>query len=574
MDLISVGRCMVDLYCDQVGSPLREAQSVSMYIGGCPTNVAVGAARLGLKVAMLTRVGEDRTGEFVLETFRREGVDVSHIRVDPRAHTPMVMAEIIPPDRFALTWYRERASDLRLSESDFDRSWLGQARAVLVSGNSFSTPEAARVTHQLVREARAAGCRIVYDIDYRPVLWYRELPDGTRELVEPTRLKDVLSEVDLLVGTEEEYQALAGGFEPARKLAPRATAVLKLGARGARVALSGEQAVEGGGFPVEVLNTLGAGDAFLAGFLSGWLRDLPLGECLRRGNANGALVVTRHGCAPAMPYQREVEEFLSHGLTPRVERLHAAGALKPPPQRSLAILAIDHRTWFWQRCQDDARVGRFKLAACQAVAERFRQRSWDCELGFILDREECLGWAEAEGFWTAQCLEEPNSTPLRVIGQDAGVTLRSRPRRRAVKLLVTWPGGEGQRATLEQVVAACRALGRELILEVLRPDGGDDLSSAMQELLELSPDWWKVPIGPDPARIAQMASRDECCRGVLWLGGGEPLEELATRLGGVSSLPASKGFAVGRTVFEQAFQEDQPELVADRFEHLVRAWGL
>lgn len=378
----------------------------------------------------------------------------------------------------------------------------------------------------------------------------------------------------MLVGTEEEYQALAGGFEPARKLAPGATAVLKLGARGAKVALSGQKAVEAGGFPVEVLNTLGAGDAFLAGFLSGWLRDLPVLECLRRGNANGALVVTRHGCAPAMPYALEVEEFLARGLTPRVDRLHAAGALKPPPQRPLAILAIDHRTWFSQRCQDDERVGRFKLAACQAVAERFRQRSFDCELGFILDREECLGWADAEGFWTAQCLEEPSSTPLRVIGADAGVTLRSRPRRRAVKLLVTWPGGEGQRATLEQVVAACRALGRELILEVLRPDQGCDLAAEMQELSDLSPDWWKVPVGPDPARIAQLASRDECCRGVLWLGGGEPLEELSAQFGAVARLPASKGFAVGRTVFEEAFLEDQPGLVADHFERLVRAWGL
>lgn len=571
-DLISVGRCMVDLYCDQVGSPLREAQSVSMYIGGCPTNVAVGAARLGLRVAMLTRVGEDRTGEFVRETFRREGIDVSHVLADPHAHTPMVMAEIIPPDRFALTWYRERASDLRIRETDFDRAWLAQARAILISGNSYSTERAAEVTRKLVREARAAGCKIVYDVDYRPVLWYEEQRDGSRLPAEPLRLREILPEVDLLVGTEEEYEAL-GGYEEARRLAPRAITVRKLGPRGAQVARPGEGPVEVAGFPVQVLNTLGAGDAFMAGFLSGWLRNRPLEDCVRRGNANGALVVTRHGCAPAMPYANEVEHFMKHGLDERVERLHQAGSLPPAPERPLAILAIDHRTWFSDRTQDDERVGRFKLRACQAVADRFREKDWPVELGFILDREECLRWADEQGFWTAQCLEEANSTPVRVLGSDAALTLRSRPRRRGVKLLVTWDGQ--QLDTLDQVRAACRALGRVWILEVLRPDGGLDLTREMTQLRGLSPDYWKVPI-PDEVSpmMASVVTEDPCCRGVLWLGGGQPLSELERRLSELASLPLSRGFAVGRTVFEQPFLDDQPEAVADLFERLVESWGL
>ncbi len=576
MDLISVGRCMVDLYCDQVGSPLREAQSVSMYIGGCPTNVAVGAARLGLKVAMLTRVGDDRTGEFVRETFRREGVDVSHVVSDPTSHTPMVLAEIVPPDKFALTWYRERAADLKLQESDFDRAWLRQAKAVLISGNSYSTESSARVTRTLVEEARAAGCKIVYDIDYRPVLWYDEKPDGTRTLVEPARLREILPQVDLLVGTEEEYAAL-GGYEDARQLAPRAVTVRKLGPRGAQVARPGEGPVEVAGFPVKVLNTLGAGDAFMAGFLSGWLRDQTLEECVRRGNANGALVVTRHGCAPAMPYADEVAHFMQHGLDDTVERLHAAGSLPVQPALPLAILAIDHRTWFTRHTQDDDRVAAFKLKACQAVAERHRRKRWPIELGFILDREECLRWADDQGFWTAQCLEEANSTPLRLMGGDAALTLRSRPRRRGVKLLVTWDGDNpgDQLATLDQARVACRALGRPWILEVLRPDGGRDLTREMTQLRALSPDYWKVPI-PDEVSplLTSVVTEDPCCRGVLWLGGGQPLSELLPRLTELARLPISRGFAVGRTVFEQPFLDDQPEAVADLFEQLVQAWGL
>jgi 5-dehydro-2-deoxygluconokinase len=208
------------------------------------------------------------------------------------------------------------------------------------------------------------------------------------------------------------------------------------------------------------------------------------------------------------------------------------------------------------------------------VAER--ARGWPLELGFILDREESLRWAEERGFWTAQCLEEPNSTPLRFMGQDAGLTLRSRPRRRGVKLLVTWDAqGDHQLETLEQARVACRTLGREWILEVLRPDGGRDLLREVGQLRGLSPDYWKLPI---PAQVSPalvgMISEDRCCRGVLWLGGAQPLSELTGRLRELSNIPISKGFAVGRTVFEQPFLQNQPEAVADLFEQLVAAWRL
>lgn len=289
LDLICVGRCSLDLYAEQLGVPLAQARSLAMYIGGCSANVAVGAARLGLKVAMLTHVGPEETGQFVIETLRREGIDTSRVLVDANARTPLNIASIQPPDRFNVTYYREHAADLRVTVDDLDPEFLGSARAVLVSGGSMSTPRGAEMVRALVRLAK----RSIFDVDHRPSFWSED--------AQPV-LRSVAHEVDLLVGTEEEIALVGEQSKPC--------VVTKFGAKGA-AARDHEDTVFVPSFPVEVVNTLGAGDSFLAGFLWAWLRNEPLSECLRRGNANGAIVVGRHGCAPAMPTLQEVEDFLA-----------------------------------------------------------------------------------------------------------------------------------------------------------------------------------------------------------------------------------------------------------------------
>ncbi|MHB2017864.1 MAG: 5-dehydro-2-deoxygluconokinase [Candidatus Xenobia bacterium] len=315
LDLISVGRCGVDLYCDQIGSPLADGQSTSMYVGNCPANVAVGASRLGLKVAMLTRVGHDAPGEFVLRTLEREGIDVSHVARDPDAQTPVILAGIQPPDRFSVTFYRDRPADLAIARSDFDDAWIESSQAILVSGHSMSRPDAAQVLIHLLETAKRVGTKIVYDIDFRACLWHHRYP--SREL------QKVLPYADVVVGTAEEFQTLAGLDHPQRAVAlvrarTPGLVILKLGAGGAQV---GDLVVPA--WPVQVLNTLGAGDSFIAGFLSGWLRGMSLEDSLKRANANGAMVVTRHGCAPAMAYAEEMEYFLAHPQDfTELERLH------------------------------------------------------------------------------------------------------------------------------------------------------------------------------------------------------------------------------------------------------------
>lgn len=583
LDLLSTGRCMVDLYCDQVGGPIEQGQSLSMYVGGCPTNVAVGAARLGLKVGMLTRVGPEGTGRFILETLRREGIETSHVRVDPACKTPMVVVGIEPPDRFPIDWYRERPADLALVQGDFDEALLASTRAVLISGNSLSRETATMLA--LARLARGTGARVIYDLDVRPVLWGQD-PAPALQLLLP--------HADLLVGTEEEYCALTGlsdpeaAYEAARARTPAMT-ILKRGPRGADVAWPGAPPIRVAGFPVEVLNTLGAGDAFLAGFLSGWLEDLDPLECARRGNANGALVVSRHGCAPAMPYRAEVERFLETGrIDAEIERLHALGALPPSP-RPLHILAMDHRGWFLDQAPPEP-VRRFKAAAVRTVRQAAEARGRAEGLGFLLD--EPLGaqaFQEARGCWVGQPLERCGADPLEVEGPggDPGLTLRGRPRDRAVKLLVRLEPAEvrpGRTLTLlGQVQAACEAWGRPLLLEVL-PRAGSDLCGAVEALLThgLRPAWWKLPLPSgevEAARLFELAAATPGGRGILFLGGDQPLEVLAEAFARLGSSPHAAGFAVGRSVFGDPFRrwlagEERGALqeLERRFTALSGAW--
>lgn len=438
MDLICVGRCALDLYCDQLGAPLSEGQSLSMYLGGCPTNVAVGASRLGLKVAMLTRVGTEETGDFAVRFLSDNGIDTSHVGRDPAARTPLVLAGVQPPDRFQVTYYSERAAYFNLDSSDWTPDWLATARAVLVSGNSLVVPRAAAEIVRIASTARAVGVKVIFDIDYRPVLW-----------CEPARpvLESLLPWVDLLVGTAEEYQAV-GGFEAAQRMVP-GICLRKLGPAGAELSDRGAPPLQVPGFSVPVLNTLGAGDAFLAGFLAAWLGDRPLAECLRRGNASGAIVVSRHGCAPAMPCAAEIEHFLQHpdARAPRLAALHRLGRQRPLPPVVLDLSS---------------------LGSDRAARNRVLE-AWP-EAGVMDD--DAVFLAQVPHRWQAcRTLEDP------------ALALRWWPQARS--LLV---GPEPWPAVLV-AEAACRAWDRDLIVHVTD-------EAAMKEGQEagLQPLAWRLPV--------------------------------------------------------------------------------
>ncbi len=314
LDVITIGRSSVDLYGEQVGGPLETMQSFAKYVGGCPTNIGVGTSRLGLKSAVITRVGDEPMGRFIRQTLAAEGVDVSQVGTDPQRLTALVILGIRDSETFPHIFYRENCADMALEEDHIDAGFIASAKAIVVTGTHFSRPNVEAASRAAVRYARDAGTAVVLDIDYRPVLWGLTGHEAGEERFVANekvtrRLQSILPDCDLVVGTEEEVH-IAGGSTDTRQALQNireltsAVVALKRGPLGCVVYTDDipedlEQGIQGPGFSVQVFNTLGAGDAFMSGLLRGWLRDEPWERCCQFANACGAMVVSRHGCAIA-----------------------------------------------------------------------------------------------------------------------------------------------------------------------------------------------------------------------------------------------------------------------------------
>ena len=223
LDVITIGRSSVDLYGVQVGGRLEDMATFSKAVGGCPTNIAIGTARLGLRSGLITRVGDEHMGRFIRESCAREGVDVAGIRTDPVRLTSLVLLGIRDEKTFPLIFYRDNCADGALDEGDIDPAYIESAKAVLVSGTHFSRPNSAAAQLKAIRIARAAERKVVFDIDYRPNLWGlaghgagEERYIKSREVTQS--LSAILPQCDLIVGTEEEMMIAGGADEPLEAL--------------------------------------------------------------------------------------------------------------------------------------------------------------------------------------------------------------------------------------------------------------------------------------------------------------------------------------------------------------------
>lgn len=304
-DLITMGRVGVDLYPQQSGVPLAEVSSFGKFLGGSPTNVAVATARYGHRTAVITKVGDDGFGTYVRQALRGFEVDERWVGTDPDLRTPVVFCEIFPPDHFPLLFYREpKAPDMNLRLEELDLEAIRAARIFWTTGTGLSDEPSRRATLGAL-EARSGTT--VHDLDYRPVFWASPDEAGRYQL-------QALTHATVAVGNREEVSVAVGAGEP-EQLAARLLdlgvelAVVKLGPQGVLVAWEGGSA----GLPpveVEVVNGLGAGDAFggalCHGILSGW--D-PV-ETIRFANAAGALVAGELACADAMPTEEQVRKLL------------------------------------------------------------------------------------------------------------------------------------------------------------------------------------------------------------------------------------------------------------------------
>jgi 5-dehydro-2-deoxygluconokinase len=288
-----MGRVGVDLYPNELETPLRAVRTFTRYVGGFGGNVATGLARLGVRCAIVSRVGDEGHGEFVRDFLDREGVDTRFLAVDPYWQTPPTFCEVWPPDRFPLTFYRKpTAPDWQLSPEDFDREEVAAAPLLYATGTGLAQSPSRETT---LAALRAHHGTTIFDLDWRPSLW-----DAPGDY--PPLAREAVATADVVVGNEEELAAAALPERPRRL-------VLKRGGEGATVYDDGDE-TDVPAHPVQVMNGLGAGDAFAAALGHALLNGMSLADGVRRGSVAGALVAAQLACSEAMPTLAELEAAL------------------------------------------------------------------------------------------------------------------------------------------------------------------------------------------------------------------------------------------------------------------------
>lgn len=621
LDLITIGRSSVDLYGAQVGGRLEDMRSFDKYIGGSPTNIACGTARLGLRSAVITGVGDEHMGRFITEQLRREGVNTDGVKVDPDRLTALVLLGIRDQDSFPLIFYREDCADMGLTEADIDPDFIRSARAVVATGTHLSNPRVEAATRKALDIARSEGLQTALDIDYRPNLWgVAGHGDGESRFVESAavtaKMQETLHLFDLIVGTEEEFHVAGGTTDTVAALravrrVSDATLVCKRGADGA-VAFTGAipdslaDGEAGPGFPIEVFNVLGAGDGFMSGLLKGWLDGTDWPTALKYANACGAFAVSRHGCTPAYPSWDELKFFFERGIKrpdlrhdKELEQVHWA-TNRQGDWSSVKTFAFDHRS----QLEDMPRFTPKKGAAFKELCLDAALRVQDGQDGYGILCDNRIGRsalhrASGSGLWIGRPTKLPGSRPLAFepeLGDDLG-QLREWAAENVVKLLVfCHPDDDDKTASMQvarvkRLFTAARRNGLEFLLEIIPSKVGpvdDDTSATLIQTFYdagIYPDWWKLePFKTEAAwvnAVAAIERNDPRTRGIVVLGLDAPQEELEASFALAARQPLVKGFAVGRTIFSdaaRAWMADEMtdtqarDQMANRYARLCEIW--
>ncbi|WP_293767376.1 5-dehydro-2-deoxygluconokinase [uncultured Paracoccus sp.] len=621
LDVITIGRSSVDLYGDQIGGRLEDMGSFSKYIGGSPTNIACGTARLGLKSAVVTGVGDEHMGRFIIEQLAREGVNTDGVKVDPDRLTALVLLGIRDQERFPLIFYRSDCADMGLTEDDIDDSFIRSARAVVATGTHLSHPKVEAATLKALKIAREAGLQTALDIDYRPNLWgVAGHGEGESRFVESAavtaKLQESLHYFDLIVGTEEEFHIAGGSTDTIQALravrkVSGATLVCKRGPMGASafegaIPDSLDEGQTGPGFPIEVFNVLGAGDGFMSGLLKGWLDGEDWPTALKYANACGAFAVSRHGCTPAYPSWEELQFFFERGIVRPdlrndvdLEQVHWA-TNRAGDWTSVKIFAFDHRVQLEEMEGYTLEKGSAFKELCLDAA--LRVQDGRPGFGILCDNRigrSALHKASGTGLWIGRPTELPGSRPIKFepeLGDDLG-GLREWAKENVVKLLVFCHPDDDEKtagmqvARVKRLFTAARRNSLEFLLEIIPSKVGpvDDETSAtlIQTFYDAGvyPDWWKL----EPFRtrsawhnaVDAIERNDPRTRGIVVLGLDAPEAELAESFRLAASFPLVRGFAVGRTVFGQVARDwmagrivdaDAVATMADNYTRLCRIW--
>ena len=620
-DLVCMGRVAVDLYAEQIHSPLENAQSFRKYLGGCAGNISVGISRLGLKSAMFSCTGTDAMGEFLRQQLHHEGVDTTLLRDTSEHLTALVLLGVSPPDRFPLIFYRESCADMQIRPEDADPAFLRKAKALLFTGTGLSSPSMKAATQAAVKTAKEQGCAVILDIDYRPVLWgLTAAGDGESRFVASEavtkELQPLLKDLDLIIGTEEEVM-IAGGTETLEDAlqvirdSSNATVVLKRGEKGCEVFEPGsQQSRTARPFPIKVLNILGAGDAFAAGFLRGWLHGETLETCALWGNANGALTVTRHGCAPSMASFEELQYLIENFdsdpnilTNSRLLRLHQRTILGKPRNYPLQVLAFDHRTQFEDSCkqhnQPTSRITEFKSLVFEGFKKVATERP-DLPLALLVDPQygaDILQDSAYASYSVGAPIEQAGSYPVEwLCGEELHEHLLSRPSEWFIKVLWHYhtdlPAAEKERQLiqLKRLEEICQLLDRRLMLELILPahlsQDGNAMADAIDEVYEaqITPFWWKImalDTKMEWQHVTAALDRHDSEAGIIVLGKNAPLETFPAWFKTLRSTPHTCGFAIGRSIFWKPWEsfisgsmapDEIPSIIEKNYVAVLEMW--
>ncbi|MDY4384063.1 bifunctional 5-dehydro-2-deoxygluconokinase/5-dehydro-2-deoxyphosphogluconate aldolase [Pectobacterium brasiliense] len=623
-DVICMGRVAVDLYGQQIGARLEDMGSFAKYLGGSSGNVAYGTARQGLRSSMLARVGDEHMGRFLREELNQVGCDTSHLITDKERLTALVLLGIKDRDTFPLIFYRDNCADMAISPEDFTEDYIASSRCLAITGTHLSHPNTREAVLTALQYARRNGVKTALDIDYRPVLWgLTSLGDGETRFVEAQavteQLQQVLSLFDVIVGTEEEFHIAGGSTDTLQALRTvrqhtQAELVCKRGALGCSVFSDAipdhlDKGITIKGVRVDVLNVLGAGDAFMSGLLRGYLNGEGWEKACAYANACGALVVSRHGCAPAMPSKIELDNYLARAasvprpdLDEELNHLHRV-TTRRKQWHELCVIAFDHRSQLEDmalNCGTEiSRIPALKKLILRASYDAAQQAGLEGKAGLLCDGtfgQDALNDITGKGWWIGRPIELPGSRPLMMERGNIGSQLVSWPLEHVVKCLVFFHPEDAHALRREQemkvmeVYQACRQSGHELLLEVILPAGMPHSDAlylrAIQRFYNLGvwPDWWKLPplSSEGWAQLTPLlAQRDPYCRGVVILGLDAPLETLQRGFSAAVGFPIVKGFAVGRTLFAQPAQKwlrneiDDAELIEQvkhNYLQLIAVW--
>ena len=626
IDIICLGRAAVDFYGQQIGSSLENMGSFAKYLGGSSANIAYGCSKLGLSSAMLTRVGNEHMGRFVRNELESVGVDTSHVITDRERLTGLVVLGIQDKETFPLIFYRKDCADMAISEEDFTKEFIASSRALLITGTHFSSDKTYQTSMKAIEYAKESDTQVIIDIDYRPVLWgLTELGDGESRFVASNdvslHLQTILPYCDVIVGTEEEIH-IAGGSEDTitalskiRELS-NSIIVLKLGPLGCTVITSNIpnsiddfNVVKGN--PVDILNVLGAGDAFMSGFLRGYLRGESLEKSANYANASGALVVSRHGCAPAIPGENELLYYIENAANIpdptsdiTLNHLHRV-SFRSKEEQEIFGFAFDHRKQLADLAEmygeGLSKITELKKLFIRSVENTIEKLNIpEKNIGVLIDDtygEDALNSIAEKVWWIGRPVELPGSRPLKFEGQQSiGSKLQSWPLSHVVKCLFYYHPDDSdelktkQEQKVKELYFACIQSGHQLLLEVIPPSeyemDEEIIPTVLKRFydLEIKPDWWKLPALKDKSWVQVsdvINSYDPHCQGVLLLGLSAPIDTVRESFSVAAKYNICKGFTVGRTIFYEPAKlwmqhkisdQELVDFVSTNYNELIQSW--